>query len=243
MTNYTQTLDKLRSMRLFGMESAFQTMLETKTDYTMDELVGYLAQAEWENRQSRKVERHLKGARFRYQSSIEEIDFSSARNLNKNTLMRLADCTYIRHKENIIITGSTGTGKSFLATALGRQACFKGFKTLYFSMGKLFEELHMSRADASRHKLLRRLEKAELLILDDFGLWPLEQQHCLDLMEIIEDRHGRKSMIIAAQIPVSSWYDLFKEKTIADAILDRLVHSAHRVELKGESMRKLKVKK
>ena len=241
--NYTQTLDKLRSMRLFGMESAYQTLMEVKSDFTTDELVAHLAEAEWDDRQHRKTQRNLKAARFRYHSSIDEVDFNSSRNLKKNDFMRLAECNFVRQKENVIITGPTGTGKSFLATALGHQACFKGYKVLYYSMGKLFERLNMSRADATKYKLLNRIERSDLLILDDFGLWPLEQQHCLDLMEVIEDRHGRRSTIIATQIPVSGWHDLFKEKTIADAILDRLVHSAHRIELKGESLRKLKTKK
>lgn len=229
-------------MRLFGMENALRTLLETRTDYTNDELVAYLTEAEWDDRQNRKVTRYLKAARFRYQASVEEIDFQAPRNLDKNTFVRLAGCNFIGQRENLILTGPTGTGKSFLASALGHQACVRGYKVLYFATGKLFQKLKMARGDGSWHKLLNRIEKADLLILDDFGLLPFDQQSRFDLLEVIEDRHGRKSTLIATQIPVSEWFELIGEKTIADAILDRIVHTAHRIELKGESMRKKKLK-
>lgn len=238
--NHTQTLEQLRSMRLFGMENALRTLTETRADYTNEELIAYLTESEWNDRQSRKFQRYLKAARFRYQASVEEIDFSATRNLDKNQLLRLADCTFLQQKENLILTGPTGTGKSFLVSALGHQACTRGYRVLYFATGKLFQQLKMARGSGSTQKLLKRIEKADLLILDDFGLWPLDHQNRLDLLEVIEDRHGRRSTMIATQIPVSAWHDLIEEKTIADAILDRIVHTAHRIELKGESMRKKK---
>jgi len=238
--NQNQTVEKLHMMRLFGMKNAFQTVLESSQSYTNDQLLSYLVEAEWEDRQDRKVTRYLKAARFRYQASVEEVDFLTARNLDKNLFLRLADGTFIQKHQPLIITGPTGSGKSFVASALGNQACNKGYTTLYFSTGKLFQKLSIDRADRSHLKLIDKIAKADLLILDDFGLWPLNQQARLDLLEIIEDRHGKKSTLIASQIPVKEWFDIIGEKTIADAILDRLVHQAHRIKLTGESMRKKK---
>lgn len=238
--NQNQTVEKLHTMRLFGMKNAFQTVLESKQSYTNDQLLSYLVEAEWEDRQNRKVTRYLKAARFRYQASVEEIDFLTNRNLDKNLFLRLADGTFIQKHQPLIITGPTGSGKSFIASALGNQACNKGYTTRYFSTGKLFQKLSIDRADRSHLRLIDKIAKTDLLILDDFGLWPLNQQARLDLLEIIEDRHGKKSTLIASQIPVKEWFDIIGEKTIADAILDRLVHQAHRIKLNGESMRKKK---
>ena len=229
-------------MRLFGMENAFRTVLESSQNYTNDELLTHLVEAEWDDRQNRKVNRYLKSARFRYQASLEEVDFQSPRNLDKNLFLRLADGTFIQKHQSLLITGPTGSGKSFLASALGHQACFKGYTTRYFSCGKLFQKLSMARADRSHLKIIDRIERTDLLILDDFGLWPFNQQARLDLLEIIEDRHGRKATLIVSQIPVKNWFEIIGEQTIADAILDRLVHQAHRIQLKGESLRKKKNK-
>ncbi len=153
-------------------------------------------------------------------------------------MLRLAGCDFIRKKENIIITGATGAGKSYLASALGHQACSAGFKVLYYNIAKLFTKLKMLKADATDIKEKEKIEKHDLLILDDFGLQRLDTENRLNLMEIIEDRHGRKSTIITSQLPVNQWHEVIAEPTIADAILDRIVHTAHRIELKGSSMRK-----
>lgn len=236
----TQTLEKLQQMRLFGMQNAWQTALESNSSYTNDQLINYLVEAEWDDRQNRKVNRYLKAARFRYQASIEEIDFQSPRNLDQNLFLRLADTSFIQKHQVVIITGPTGSGKSFLASALGNQACSRGYRTKYFSTGKLFQKLAMARADRSHLKLFDTIERTDLLILDDFGLWPLNKQARLDLLEIIEDRHGKKATIIASQIPVKEWFDIIEDKTIADAILDRIIHQAHRIKLTGESLRKKK---
>lgn len=240
--NYQETFRKMKIMRLLGMHEAFKSCLETRSQQQLsaDELITLLIEAEYEDRQNRKVSRYLKAARFRYQASVEEVDFSAARGLEKNQLIRLASCQFLEKQENILITGPTGVGKSYLASALGHQACMKGYKVLYYNTAKLFAQLKMSRADGSYMKLINRLEKQHLLVLDDFGLHPLDEENRLMLLEVIEDRHGRRSTIITSQLPVIKWYELFQSQTIADAVLDRVVHTAHRLELSGESMRKKK---
>jgi DNA replication protein DnaC len=240
MSNNQSTLEMMKSLKLRGMKRAFETSLETRLcdSMTADEFVAYLLQQEWETRTNNRINNAIYKAKFRYQASIEQLSFAQTRNLNKNLIMRLADCSFIPKKENVIITGSTGVGKSFLASALGHQACAKGFNVAYHNTAKLFTRLINARGDGTYNKEMARLEKPDLLILDDFGLQPIDQKIRLALLEIIEDRHEKKATIIASQIPVASWYELLEEKTIADAILDRLVHTAHRIELKGESMRK-----
>jgi DNA replication protein DnaC len=234
------TLTKMRQMKLFGMHGAFKSAIETgKTDnYTMDEFVAHITEAEWDDRQNRKISRTIGNARFRYKASIEGITYDPARNIDKNKIIRLAQCDYINKAENILITGSTGVGKSYLATSLGHQACIEGYKVMYFNMDKLFARLKMAKADGSYIKEIARIERQHLLILDDFGLQQLDNPNRLSLLEIIEDRNNKKSLIITSQLPVEQWYDIIGEKTVADAIMDRLVYQSHRIELKGESMRK-----
>lgn len=205
---------------------------------TPDELIALLVENEWDDRQNRKMESSLRGARFRYKATIEELDFRPVRELDKNQLLRLADGGYIKKGENILMTGSTGTGKSYLACALGNQACSKGYKVLYANTTRLLTQLKMAKADGSSIKEMLKLEKLDVLILDDFGIQPMDVQSRMLLMEIIEDRHGKKSTIITSQLPVSAWYEIIGDQTLADAILDRIVHDAHRIELKGESLRK-----
>lgn len=233
-------LNKMAHMKLHGMLRSYQTMLDSNQhhDMTHDELINILIQSEWEERENKKISRHLRLAKFRYGASIEEINFATTRGLDKTQVMRLADTDFITRKENILITGPTGVGKSFLGSALGHQACKSGHKTLYFNTQKLFSRLKMLKADGSYGRELSRIEKYDLLILDDFGLAPLDNVARMFLLEIIEDRHGRKSTIISSQLPVSKWYEVIGESTVADAILDRMVHTAHRIELKGESLRK-----
>ena len=171
-------------------------------------------------------------------SSVEEIHYHVERSIDRNQVMRLADCTFIDRNENLLITGSTGIGKSYVASAIGHQACILGYKVFYASTPKLFAKLKMAKADGSYMKEVTRIERQQLLILDDFGIQPFDAQNRAALMEIIEDRHGKTSLIITSQLPVSKWHEVIGEKTIADAILDRIVHDAHRLELTGESMRK-----
>lgn len=239
-----ETLEKLKKLKLLGMARAYQTSLENDklVELSADELIKMLVEAECDDRLNRNIERRLRNAKFRYQSNIENIDFGADRNLDKNQMMRFAECTFIKKHENILITGSTGIGKSHLATALGHQACTLGFKVFYANLAKLFSKLKMGKADGSYIREILRIERQDLLILDDFGLQPMDSQNRSALMEIIEDRHKKASMIITSQLPVNCWHEVIGEKTIADAILDRIVHDAHRIELNGESMRKVKGK-
>ena len=227
-------------MKLFGMLRSYQVMLDSNQhhDLTHDELINILIQSEWEDRENKKIGRHLRLAKFRYGATLEEINFTKGRGLDKTQVLRLADMGFINKKENILITGATGVGKSYLASALGHQACQSGYKTLYFNTQKLFTRLKMLKADGSFAREISKIEKYDLLILDDFGLAPLDSMARMFLLEIIEDRHGRKSTIVSSQLPVANWYEVIGESTVADAILDRMVHTAHRIELKGESLRK-----
>jgi len=236
------TLTKMRQMKLSGMHGAFKTAVETgKTDhYTIDQFVSMIIDAEWDERHNRKIERLIRNAKFHYKSSIESITFDQSRNLERNLILRLGECEFVEKNENILITGSTGVGKSYLATALGYQACIQGYKVSYFNTSKLFSKLKMAKADGSYLKELAKIERQDVIILDDFGLQALDSQNRITLLEIIEDRHNKGSIIVTSQIPVQGWYDIIGEKTIADAVLDRLIHQAHRIELHGESMRKKK---
>ena len=230
----------MKQMKLHGMAAAFRTSLENgdQVQMTADELVSFLIEAEWDDRNNRRIERRIRTARFRYKANVEQIDFKIDRNLDKNMLNRFAECTYIDKNENILITGSTGIGKSYIASALGNQACMLGYKVYYASSSKLFSMLKMAKADGSYIREIARIEKMDLLILDDFGMQPLDNHNRSALIEIIEDRHGKRSTIITAQLPVLQWHDVIGEKTIADAVLDRIVHNAHRIEMVGESLRR-----
>jgi DNA replication protein DnaC len=234
------TLEKMGQMKLLGMQRMFLSIIEGSSyqSLTSDEFISLLIQSEWEDRETRKLQRRLHSARFRYQASIEEINYQHNRNLDKNQMLRFSDCSFISRSENILITGPTGVGKSYIASAIGNQACLKGYKVVYHNLQKLFSILKISKADGSYVKEIDRIGKQDLLILDDFGLQPLDTNNRLILLEIIEDRHGKKSTIISSQLPSAEWYDVIGESTIADAILDRLLNSSHKIELKGESMRK-----
>lgn len=236
-----QTLEKMKRMRLQGMFRALQQTMETGKNekFTADEMVVHLVNAEWDERYNKKMERSVMLAKFRYKASVEQISFEENR-IDKNQIIRLADCSFIKRKENIILTGSTGIGKSFVASALGYQACADGYKVLYQHSTKLFARLKLAKADGSYLKELTKIERQQLLIIDDFGIQPLDAQNRATLMEIIEDRHGKSSTIFTSQVPVSLWHEIIGEQTIADAILDRIVHDAHRIEMVGESMRRKK---
>lgn len=236
----TSIINKMAGMKLTGMLRTYQTILQSNQhhDLTHEELINMLIQAEWEERENKRIGRLIRQAHFRYSACIEEINFTATRKLDKTMLLRLAENTYLTRKENILITGATGVGKSYIASALGHQACLQGYKTLYFNTQKLFSRLKMLKADGSYTKEINKIERADLLILDDFGLTQLDNNARMTLMEIIEDRHARKSTIISSQLPVAKWYEVIGESTVADAILDRMVHTAHRIEPSGESMRR-----
>ena len=238
----TDTLEKMRKMKFYGMARAFKMSLEAgkAEQFTADQMVSLLIESEWDDRHNRSIERHISNARFRYKAAIEQIIYDQDRAVDRNQILRLAECDFISRSENILITGSTGIGKSFIASAIGHQACLLGYKTMYFNASKLFSQLKMAKGDGTYAKEISRIEKQHLIIIDDFGIQPLDGHNRSALMEIIEDRHAKASLIITAQVPVNMWHEVIGETTIADAVLDRIVHGAHRIELFGESMRKKK---
>ena len=238
MTQQIET--RLKELRLNGMARRWQALNETRRlqELSFSDGIELLIQSEQEERQNNRFDRLLRAARFRYQASIEEINHDPARGLDKGLLSDLATCQYISRGESVLITGATGCGKSFIASALGHQACLHGYKVMYFNTQKFMLKVKMARLEGSILNFFDKIAKCSLLVLDDFGLTRLEQQQQFDLMEIIEDRHGKTSTIMVSQLPVASWYDVISEATIADAILDRLVHTSYRIELRGESMRR-----
>jgi DNA replication protein DnaC len=235
------TLQTMRALRLTGMADRYEAIygLAPHQRPQTDILIAQLLEAEDLYRNHRRSTLAVKNAKFRYQANIQDINFTQNRNLNKETITALSDCAFIDRGENIIITGATGCGKSFLASALGHQACILGKKVAYFSLPKLLSKLKSDKIDGAFRKEIERIETKQLLILDDWGLSPLDSQAKLALLQIIEDRHNRYATIITSQLPVAAWHQYIDDSTIADAILDRIIHQAHRVELEGESLRKL----
>ena len=231
---------QLSNLHLSGMARQWQTLEETRRtgELSLADGMALLLQAEADQRHENRYRRLLKNAAFRYQASIEEVNPNSGRGIDKMLLARLATGDYIKKGEAVLITGASGCGKSFLASALGHQACRQGYTVEYHNMQKLLVKLKLARMDSSIIKLFDKMAKTDLLIVDDFGLTALQGQQQTDFLEIIEDRHAKKATIIASQMPVTSWFDVIGEAVIADAILDRIVHSSHRFELKGESLRK-----
>lgn len=226
----------MNSMRLEGMHNLYKNMLGSSQcdSVTNEELLTLLINAEWDNRENNRIERALKEAKFRYQASIENIRYDDDRGLDKSQIIRLSECSYIKQAKNILITGFTGTGKSYLASAFGHQACYHGYKVLYYNAQKLFAKLKNAKADNTYYKLMAKIAKQDLLIIDDFGLHVLDDLDRLILLEIMEDRYGLKSTIISSQLPVKVWYDIIGESTIADAVMDRLVNGAFRIEIKSK---------
>jgi DNA replication protein DnaC len=235
-----QIESQLSRLRLHGMGRSWQALLETRrqNELTLSEGLELLLQAEEQERNNKRFERLRMNARFRYQASIEELKLDASRGLDKGLIMTLATGEYISKGESVLITGATGCGKSFLASAFGYQACAQGYRVAYYNFQKLLMKSKIARKDGTIYKFFETISKTDLLIIDDFGLSHLDQQQQMDLMEMIEDRHGKSSTIIASQLPVESWYDVLGEETLADAIMDRLVHTAYRIELRGENLRK-----
>jgi len=238
--NTQTTIEKLKTMRLKGMADIHYSCTQNNlyTDYTLDQYTALLADQEWEYRQNRKITNLIKRASFRSNVNIKNIDFTSHRGLDKNTFQRLATLDFLNKKQNIIIVGPTGTGKSYLAQALGHQACIMLHKTLYLTMSRLSDQIKLAKIDGNYYKLIKRIKQTDLLIIDDFGLNEFDKSNRQALMDIVEHKYDESSIIITSQIPVTNWHQLIGEGTIADAILDRLVHASHRINLSGESMRK-----
>jgi len=238
--NRTATIEKMESMKLHGMTRAFRSACDVgmKNDLTPDEMIGFLIDAEWDERYNRKLARRLSNAGFRYRASLNEVEAKSDRNIDKNKLLRFADVDWIHKAENIILTGKTGTGKSFIASAIGHQACINGLNVLYFNCLKLFSNLKIARADGSFPKEMKKIKSHELVILDDFGLAILDKDSRLMLLEIMEDRIGLSSTIVTSQLPIKQWFDIIGDQTIADAIMDRIIHSSHKFKLDGDTRRK-----
>lgn len=235
-----QIEQQMTKLRLNGMIKSWTALQETRKMHELSLVDGMelLLQAEQQERDNRRFKRLDHQAGFRYKASIEEVKPDPSRGIDKILLATLATGEYISKGEAVLITAATGCGKSFLSSALGHQACVQGYKVAYFNTQKLMLKTKMARLEGTIYKFFEKIAKTNLLILDDFGLTHLEKQQQMDFMEIIEDRHGKASTIIASQLPVASWYDIIGEETIADAILDRLVHTSYRIEIKGESLRK-----
>jgi DNA replication protein DnaC len=243
--NTTATLQQLKDLRLDGMARSYESVLQLPSHQHPEGhmLIAQLVEAERQNRTQHKTQLFLKLSKLRYASTVEELTFSKERNLSKDQIAQMADCSYIDRAENILVSGATGAGKSFLACALGHQACVMGYKTFYLNLNRFTEKIMLAKLDGSFVKLLNQLEKVKLLILDDFGLAPLDQNTRLALLQILEDRYGKKSVMIASQLPIPKWHEYIGEPTLADAIMDRLFANAHRFELRGESLRKRTLRK
>jgi DNA replication protein DnaC len=235
-----QTLDKLNAMKLFGMARALRDWTEKAKDKDVSpaDLVGLLTDSEWLYRENRKLQIRLTNARFKMPACIEDIDYAHARGLAKSVVNDLASSTWVQRHQNVILTGHTGVGKSYLACALGQKACRDGFSVVYRRASRLFDELALARGDGTHALLLKRLAKANILILDDFGLDNLTAPQRKDLLEVLDDRYNASSTIVTSQLEPKDWHAVIGDATLADAICDRLVHNAHRVKLAGESIRK-----
>ena len=236
------TLEKLYSMKLDGMADAFKNQINQSgmDDLSFEERFSLLVDNLWTWKEDRRMGRLLANAKLKLNACIEDIDFKSPRGIDKTVILSLSSCTWIKESQNIIITGPTGAGKSYLACAMANKACRMGYSAYYIRAPRLFHDIAVSRADGSYGKVLNKLAGTRLLIIDDFGLAPMTDLERRDLLEVIEDRYGLASTIVSSQLPIKNWHEIIGDPTIADAILDRLVHNAHKIQLKGDSMRKKK---
>ena len=234
------TLVKLEQLRFTGMAGALREQLQTPEvdQLSFLERLGLLVDREMTEREDRRLKSRLRRAGLRQQASMEDLDYRGARGLDRQVMFKLAACEWIRRKQNVVITGPTGVGKSFIACALAHKACLEGHGALYARLPRLLEDLELSRGDGRYLKLLKQFSKIDVLVLDDWGLTHLRATQQRDLLELLDDRHEMRSTIATSQLPLSAWHEAMTDPTLADAILDRLIHNAYRIELKGESMRK-----
>ena len=236
------TLEKLKGMRLTGMAGALEDQLQTPeiTSLGFDERLGLLVDREQTERDNRRLKTRLTKAKLRQQASMEDIDYSGHRGLDKAQLLELGSCKWIAEHHNLLLTGPTGVGKTFIACALAQKACRLGLTALYLRLPRLFGELTIAKGDGRYGKLLVRYSRVDVMVLDDWGVAPMTAENRRDLLEILDDRYEKKSTLITSQLPVEKWHRYLEDPTLADAILDRVVHNAYRIEMKGESMRKRK---
>jgi len=234
------TYEKLQTLKLSGMLKGFEEQQNTAEieSLSFEERLGLLLDREMTERQTKRLRTRLKKAKLRHQAAVEDIDYRHPRGLDKSLMLSLSSCEWIKEHHNLLITGPTGIGKTWLACALAQKACREGYSALYTRLPRLLQDLGIARGDGRYLKVMTDLAKTDLLILDDWGLNPLKNEQKRDLLEVLEDRHGRRSTLVTSQLPVESWHEYLEDPTLADAILDRLIHNAHRIPLRGESMRK-----
>lgn len=238
------TLDKMVALKLTSLAEAFQDQLGRPefSELAFEERVGLMVDAEWNARELRRQGLRLKAAKLRHQACLEDIDWNAARGLDRSVVLSLGTCTFVRDHRNLLITGSTGVGKSYLACAFAQRACRTGYSAFYIRAPQLYHELAVSRADGSYGRLLQKLTRADLLVIDDWGLAPLKEAERRDLLEVIEDRHQGRSTLITSQLPVKAWYEAIGDPTLADAICDRLIPGAYKIHMKGPSIRQERAK-
>lgn len=234
-----QTIEKLNQMRLKGMAECYESQVgDSYAELSFDERFSMLVDYELTYRENRRMARLLKEARLKEPACVEDIDYQHPRSLDRNVMSHLASCQWLQNGQNVLVTGPTGIGKTFIICALGNHACRHNYSTRYYRVSRLLMDINIARGDGTYPKFLNKLAKTNLLILDDWGLNPLNQEECRDMFEIIDDRVKTGSTVISSQLPVDHWHSFMAEPSIADAILDRLIHSSHKLNLKGESMRK-----
>ncbi|KXO10059.1 MULTISPECIES: IS21-like element ISSpu5 family helper ATPase IstB [Marinobacter] len=238
------TLDKLHALKLTGMAAALADQSATPdiTDLSFEERLGLLVDREMTERDNRRMTSRLRRAKLRHNAILEDLDYRYSRGLDKGLVQSLAGCQWVKEHLNVLITGPTGVGKTWLACALAHKACREGYTAQYVRLTRLLRELTIAKGDGQYSKLLTNLAKVDVLILDDWGLMKLSAENRRDLLEVLEDRHGRRSTIATSQLPIEEWHGVIGDATLADAILDRLVHNAYKINLRGESMRKQQAK-
>ena len=235
-----QTIEKLAALKLNGMADNFTLQLQQPkmNGLSFEDRFAMIVDAQWDWKENNRMKRYLKDAKLKLPACVEDIDYKTQRGIDQSVMMRLISCDWIRQHQNIIITGPTGAGKTFLACALANKACREGYRTFYIRSPKLYYEMAVSRGDGSYGQLINKFARTQILIIDDLGLAPMTDSERRDLLEVIEDRHGSASTIVTSQLPIENWHEHIGDPTIADAILDRLIHNAHKINMKGGSMRR-----